>query len=118
MHRRNVSSFLEEENKLSEPSRSSEEAPKVISNRSVRCCTTVSGLIAVEVAEASGWPLAPGEATSMVEEVGRYRRGLIDETSLIAWEQQRLMRLLISRRRWRRVEDSIILTALPKRTRP
>lgn len=51
------------------PSRSSVEAPNVISRRSTRYRRTRFGLMIAGPGEEGGWPLAPcpGETTSMTE---------------------------------------------------
>ena len=53
-------------------SKSSVEAPSIISRRSARYRTTKSGLVNVGAGDEGGWPLAPwpGETTSMMEERG------------------------------------------------
>ena len=53
-------------------SRSSLEAPSIISSRSTRYCKTDSGLMIAGPGEEGGWPFAPcpGETTSMMEGQG------------------------------------------------
>ena len=70
VHLWTVSLFLASESKLPLRSKSSLVAPKVISKRSTRCRTTISGSIIAEAVEGGGWPLTPcpGVATSILEE--------------------------------------------------
>ena len=70
VHLWTVSLFLASESKLPLRSKSSLVAPKVISRRSTRCRTTISGSMIAEADEGGGWPLTPcpGVATSMLEE--------------------------------------------------
>ena len=67
MHRCTVSCRLDADSKLPWLSRSSVDAPRVISRRSTRCRTTILGSMAVDRIDDGLWPLAPGDTTSMFE---------------------------------------------------
>lgn len=67
MHRCTVSCCLDSDSKLPWLSKSSVDAPRVISRRSTRCCTTIPGSMEVDSIDAGLWPLAPGDTTSILK---------------------------------------------------